>query len=38
MRASIEDEFAIPEGWEPIEIPEEDPSPEIVNQVSILYL
>jgi hypothetical protein len=34
MRASTEDEFAIPDGWEPVEIPEEDPSPQIVNQVS----
>jgi hypothetical protein len=38
MRASTEDEFAIPEGWEPVEIPEEDPSPQIVNQVPKYHL
>jgi hypothetical protein len=38
MRASPEDEFAIPDGWEPIEIPEEDPSPQIVNQVPNYHL
>jgi hypothetical protein len=38
MRASTEDEFAIPDGWETIEIPEEDPSPQIVNQVPIYHL
>jgi hypothetical protein len=38
MRASTEDEFAIPEGWEPIEIPDEDPSPQIVNQVPNYHL
>jgi hypothetical protein len=38
VRASTEDEFAIPDGWEPIEIPEEDPSPHIVNQVPNYHL
>jgi hypothetical protein len=37
MRASTEEEFAIPDGWEQIEIPDEDPSPQIVNQVPISH-